>query len=43
MFSMYIDPGTGMIIVQMVLAAFVSVFVFFKNVREKIKAFFRKK
>ena len=40
---LYIDPGTGMILLQLVIAGFASVLVFFKNIREKIKNFFRKK
>ena len=41
--SLYIDPGTGMIIIQLVVAGFASLLVFFKNVREKIKNLFKKK
>jgi len=40
---LYIDPGTGMILLQLVVAGFASVLVFFKNIREKIKNLFRKK
>jgi len=40
---LYIDPGTGMILLQLVIAGFASVLVFFKNIREKIKNLFRKK
>ena len=43
MLILYIDPGTGMILIQMIIAGFVSVLVFFKNFREKIKDFFKKK
>tara|TARA_B100001057_G_C22825862_1_gene941392 strand:+ start:676 stop:825 length:150 start_codon:yes stop_codon:yes gene_type:complete len=40
---LYIDPGTGMVIIQLLVAGFASLLVFFKNVREKIKKLFNKK
>jgi len=43
MIIFYIDPGTGMILIQMIIAGFASVLVFFKNFREKIKDLFKKK
>jgi len=43
MYLLYIDPGTGMIIIQMIIAGFAGLMVFFKNFREKIKNLFRKK
>ena len=43
MLTLYIDPGTGMIIIQLIVAGVTSIFVFFKNIREKIKDLFRKK
>ena len=32
----YIDPGTGSLILQALAAAFVSVMVFWRNLREKM-------
>ena len=43
MFSLYIDPGTGMILIQLIVAGFASALVFFKNFRQKIKDLFKKK
>ena len=43
MILFYIDPGTGMILIQMIVAGFASAIVFFKNFREKIKGLFKKK
>jgi len=43
MILLYIDPGTGMILIQMIIAGFASVLVFFKNIREKVKNLFKKK
>ena len=40
---LYIDPGTGMILIQLIVAGFASAIVFFKNFRQKIKDLFRKK
>lgn len=40
---LYIDPGTGMIIIQLIVAAFASVLVFFKSIKQKVKDFFKKK
>tara|TARA_B100001093_G_C26775341_1_gene992077 strand:+ start:1154 stop:1291 length:138 start_codon:yes stop_codon:yes gene_type:complete len=40
---LYIDPGTGMIIIQLIVAAFASVLIFFKKIKAKIKAYFKKK
>jgi len=39
----YIDPGTGMIIIQLIIAAFASIAIFFKKIKTKIKSFFKKK
>jgi len=39
----YIDPGTGMIIVQLIVAAFASIAAFSKKIRDKIKSFFKRK
>lgn len=40
---LYIDPGTGMILIQLIVAAAASVLVFFKKIRNKITSFFKKK
>ena len=37
----YIDPGTGMIIVQLIVAAFASIAAFSKKIRDKIKSFLK--
>jgi hypothetical protein len=42
-FLLYIDPGTGMIIIQLIVAGFASLLVFFKKIRESIKDIFKKK
>jgi hypothetical protein len=39
---LYIDPGTGMILIQMIVAAFAAILMFFKNIKSKIKSFFKK-
>ena len=36
MHFLYIDPGTGMILIQLIVAGFASLIVFFKNFRDKI-------
>lgn len=43
MYFLYIDPGTGMILIQLIVAGFASVIVFFKKFRDKVKNFFKKK
>jgi len=40
---LYIDPGTGMIILQFIISLFAGVAIFFKTIREKVKKFFKKK
>jgi len=40
---LYIDPGTGMIIIQVILAALASLLIFFKKIKAKIKSYFKKK
>lgn len=40
--NLYIDPGTGMIIIQLIVAGITSVIVFFKNIREKIRKLFKR-
>ncbi|MDG2397252.1 MAG: hypothetical protein P8M03_06325 [Flavobacteriaceae bacterium] len=42
MFLLYIDPGTGMIILQFIISLFAGVALFFKTIRRKIKDFFKK-
>ena len=42
MILFYIDPGTGMIIVQLIIAVFASIVAFSKKIRDKIKSFFKK-
>ena len=39
----YIDPGTGSLLLQGLIAAFVSVLVFWRNLRISIVNFFRSK
>jgi len=39
----YIDPGTGSLLLQGIIAAFVSVLVFWRNLRMSILNFFRDK
>ena len=41
--SLYIDPGTGMIIIQLIIAAFATVVAFSKKVKNKIKNLFKRK
>lgn len=39
-FILYIDPGGGSMLVQLLIASALGVMYFFKNVRMYIKAFF---
>jgi len=39
----YIDPGTGSLLLQGIIAAFVSVLVFWRNLRMSIMSVFRGK
>lgn len=39
---LYIDPGTGMIIIQAIIAAIASVGIFFGKIKNFILKFFRK-
>tara|TARA_B100000965_G_scaffold403359_1_gene431272 strand:- start:1370 stop:1513 length:144 start_codon:yes stop_codon:yes gene_type:complete len=41
--TLYIDPGTGMIIIQLIVAAFATVVAFSKKVKNKIKNLFKRK
>jgi hypothetical protein len=38
----YIDPGTGSIIIQLIIAAIASITVFFKKIKNKVTSFFKK-
>jgi len=40
---LYIDPGTGMIIIQLIVAAFATMVAFSKKVKNKIKNLFKGK
>ena len=37
---LYIDPGSGSYLVQIIIAAVLGVGFFFKNIRARIKSFF---
>lgn len=39
----YIDPGTGSLILQWLIAIIAGVSVFFSNIKLKIKKFFKRK
>jgi len=43
MINLYIDPGTGMILIQLIVSAFAAVALFFKRIKSFIKSFFNKK
>lgn len=38
---LYLDPGTGSLIIQLVIAGVTAAFFFLKNVREKVFNFFK--
>lgn len=40
---LYIDPGSGYILLQIIIAAFASVLLFFKKIRDRVKNFFKRK
>jgi hypothetical protein len=42
-FLLYIDPGSGSYLIQMIIAAVLSMAFFFKNFWYKIKSFFVKR
>jgi len=42
-YFMYIDPGTGMIIIQAIIAAIASIGIFFGKIKNFILKFLRKK
>jgi len=40
---LYIDPGTGMILVQLILSAFAAIALFFKRIKKFLISLFKKK
>jgi len=42
-YILYIDPGSGSYLVQIIIAAVLGVAVYFKNIRLKIRSFFSRK
>jgi hypothetical protein len=42
-YLLYIDPGSGSYLVQVIIAAVLGVAVYFKNIRMKIRSFFSRK
>lgn len=42
-FFLYIDPGSGSYLVQLIIAAILGISFFFKNFRYKIKSFFTRR
>jgi len=42
-YILYIDPGSGSYLVQVIIAAVLGVAVYFKNIRMKIRSFFSRK
>jgi hypothetical protein len=42
MILFYIDPGTGSLVIQVLIAGVVSVLMFFKNVKLVVSNFFNK-
>jgi hypothetical protein len=41
-FLLYVDPGSGSYLVQVIIAAVLGFLFYFKNIWWKIKAFFKK-
>ena len=39
----YIDPGTGLLIIQFFISVIAAIYLFFKSIKDKIKSFFYKK
>ena len=39
--QLYLDPGTGSMIIQLVIAGVTAVFFFFKSVRQKVVDLFK--
>lgn len=42
MINLYIDPGTGMILIQLIISGFAAIAVFYKKILNKIKSLFGK-
>ena len=42
-YILYIDPGSGSYLIQVIIAAVLGVAVYFKNIRLRIKSFFSRK
>jgi len=42
-YILYIDPGSGSYLIQVIIAAVLGVAVFYKNIRMKINSFFSRK
>jgi hypothetical protein len=42
LFFLYIDPGTGSYLVQVIVAAAVGVAMFFKNIKMYVRSFFNR-
>ena len=42
-YLLYIDPGSGSYLIQVIIAAVLGVAVYFKNIKMKIKSFFSRK
>ena len=38
---LYIDPGSAMIIIQLIISIFAGIAVFFKKIRKKLYDFFK--
>lgn len=42
-FLLYIDPGSGSYLLQVIAAAVLGIAFFFRNIRDRIKSFFSRK
>jgi len=42
-FPLYIDPGSGSMLLQVIIGAFLAVVFFFKTIAFRIKSLFRRK
>lgn len=42
MISLYIDPGAGSLLIQVLIAGAISVLMFFKNIKLVLSSFFSK-
>jgi len=43
LYILYIDPGSGSYLVQVIIAAVLGLAVYFKNIRTRIRSFFSRK